>query len=181
MSEVEWIRSWYNYNTVARQRYFETLSKLPPEELNRDRGASFPTLLDILQHSLGGISTWIVRMSALNGEPFRQFELPEAPTLEDVRRYDEALQGQVAEFFSRLSDKDLNRTYLVPALPPWWDEDYTTSIRSTLLHVVEHELQHRGELNALLWQIDVDPPILDWDEFEKIKNSTPKAKLPLNK
>jgi uncharacterized damage-inducible protein DinB len=70
----------------------------------------------------------------------------------------------------------LNRTFLVPKHPPWWDEDFTTSFRGTLLHVIEHELQHRGELNALLWQIDVEPPIMDWDEFEKIWSTTYKAK-----
>jgi uncharacterized damage-inducible protein DinB len=56
-----------------------------------------------------------------------------------------------------------------PQASPWWNEDFTTSIRSTLQHVIEHELQHRGELNAVLWQIDVEPPILDWDDFEKIE------------
>ncbi len=166
MSEVEWIRRWYAYNAYARKGYFATLSKLPPAELKRDRGASFPTLLDILGHSMGGTETWIVRMSALNGEPLAPFEGPDEMSLDDLRRYDAAVQEQVARFFSRLTDEDLNRTYLVPKLPPWWDEDFTTSIRSTLLHVIEHELQHRGELNALLWQIDVDPPILDWGDFE---------------
>lgn len=169
MSEVEWIRNWYAYNAVARQGYFATLSKLAPTELKRDRGASFPTLLDILGHSLGGTETWIVRMSALNGAPFPQFEGPDDMSLDDLRRYDKTVQEQVGQFFSRLTDEDLNRTYLVPKLPPWWDEDFTTSIRSTLLHVIEHELQHRGELNALLWQIDVDPPILDWGDFEKLQ------------
>lgn len=167
MSEVEWIRKWYAYNAAARQGYFATLSKLPPEELKRDRGASFPTLLDILGHSTGGIETWIVRMSALVGEPFPHCDLPEPESLDDLRKYDRWVEEKVDQFFSRLSDKDLDRTFLVPKMPPWWDEDFTSGVRSTLLHVIEHELQHRGELNALLWQIDVDPPILDWGAFEE--------------
>jgi uncharacterized damage-inducible protein DinB len=168
MSEVGWIRNWFAYNAAARHGYFETLSKLPPAELSRDRGASFPTMLDILGHSMGGIETWIVRMSALTGEPFGPCDLPEPQSLDDLRKYQRWIEEHVELFFSRLTDKDLNRTYLVPKLPPWWDEDFTTGVRNTLLHVIEHELQHRGELNALLWQIDVDPPILDWDEFEKL-------------
>jgi uncharacterized damage-inducible protein DinB len=31
--------------------------------------------------------------------------------------------------------------------------------------LVGEELQHRGELNALLWQIDIDPPITEWVDF----------------
>lgn len=166
---MESIRNWYLYNRVARQGYFETLSKLPPEELTRDRGASFPTMLDILGHSIGGTATWIVRMSAVNGERFKLEDLPEPQTLEDLRALSKVIDRCVDEFFSRLKEEDLDRTFLVPKLPPWWNEDFTTSFRSTLLHVIEHELQHRGELNALLWQIDVDPPILGWKEFEKIQ------------
>jgi uncharacterized damage-inducible protein DinB len=167
MTEVEGLRNWFAYNTAARHGYFETLARLPPEELARDRGASFPTLLDILGHSMGGIETWIVRMSPLTGEPFAPYEGPEPVSLDDLRVYQAAVEDQVRRFFSRLSDTDLDRTYLVPKLPPWWNEDFTTGVRSTLLHVIEHELQHRGELNALLWQIDVDPPIMDWSTFEE--------------
>lgn len=175
-SELESIQKWYAYNRVARQGYFETLSKLPPEELKRDRGASFPTMLDILGHSIGGIQTWIVRMSAVNGERFKTDDISEPETLDDLRAYGKVIDGFVEQFFSRLAEKDLDRTFLVPKQPPWWDEDFTTSFRSTLLHVIEHELQHRGELNALLWQIDVNPPILSWDEFEKIHSRTSKSK-----
>lgn len=176
MSELELIRKWYDYNAVARQGYFDTLSKLPPKELTRDRGASFPTMLDILGHSIGGITTWIVRMSAVNGERFKLDDVPEPQTLDDLRAYNKMIDGFVDEFFSRLKEEDLDRTFLVPKMPPWWNEDFTTSFRSTLLHVIEHELQHRGELNALLWQIDVDPPILDWGEFEKIQARSSVAK-----
>ena len=176
MSEVEWLRKWYAYNAAARHGYFETLSRLPPGELSRDRGASFPTVLDILGHSMGGIETWIVRMSALTGEPFAPYDGPEPVSLDDLRKYERLVEEQVDRFFSRLSEKDLDRTFLVPKLPPWWDEDFTAGVRSTLLHVIEHELQHRGELNALLWQIDVEPPILDWGAFEETQACPPTAR-----
>ncbi len=176
VTELESIRSWYDYNRIARQGYFDVLAKLPPAELTRDRGASFPTLLDILGHSLGGVETWIVRMSAVNGEKFRTDDIPEPQTVEDLRKFGAIIDGFVDEFFSRLEEEDLDREFLVPKLPPWWDEDFTTTFRGTLLHVIEHELQHRGELNALLWQIDVEPPIMDWDEFVKIRAHESKGK-----
>ncbi len=164
VSELQSIRNWCRYNRDARQGYFEVLAKLPPAELARDRGASFPTLLDILGHSIGGIQTWLFRMSAVNGKEF-ELDIPEPQTLEDVRQYGARIDGFVDEFLARLTEGDLDRTYLVPKLPPWWDDDFTTTFRATLLHVIEHELQHRGELNALLWQIDVEPPIRDWEGF----------------
>jgi uncharacterized damage-inducible protein DinB len=176
MTEVEWLRNWYTYNAAARHGYFDALSKLPLDELSRDRGASFPTLLDILGHSIGGIETWITRMSALTGEPIVPYDGPEPLSLDDLRKYQKAVEEGVDLFFSRLSAADLDRTFLVPKLPPWWDEDFTAGVRSTLLHVIEHELQHRGELNALLWQIDVEPPILDWGTFEEGQRRAPPSR-----
>ncbi len=173
--EVESLRAWLEYNQVARHGYFETLSKLPPEELTRDRGASFPTLLDILGHSMGGIETWVVRMAAAKGHPIPPYEGRQPENLDDLRDYQTWVERGVDQFFSDLTDEDLGQTFLVPKLPPWWDEDFTTTYRGTIHHVIEHELQHRGELNALLWQIDVEPPILDWDEFEKIRAGARKS------
>ncbi len=174
-TELESIRMWYLYNRVARQGYFATLAKLPPEELVRDRGASFPTMLDILGHSIGGIETWVTRMAAAQGHPFNTADLREPQNLEDLRKFNETIDRWVDELFARLTDADLDRSFLVPKLPPWWDEDFTTTFRGTLLHVIEHELQHRGELNALLWQIDVEPPILDWDEFVRKQSSSARS------
>ncbi len=106
-------------------------------------------------------------MSPLTGAPLAPYDGPEPVSLDDRRGYERAVGEKVDRFLSRLSERDLDRAFLALKLPPWRDEDFTTSVRSTLLHVVEHELQHRGELNALLWRIDVEPPILDWGDFEE--------------
>jgi uncharacterized damage-inducible protein DinB len=161
-SELESLRMWFVYNARAREDYIESLAKLSFEELSRDRGASFPTLLDIFQHSLDGLTTWIERLSALHGTFVSTYSCPEHPSLGDLRRYGEEAEKEVNDLFFHLTEEDLDRSYFVPKLPPWWDEDFTAPVRETLHHVVEHELQHRGELNALLWQIDVEPPILDF-------------------
>jgi uncharacterized damage-inducible protein DinB len=167
ISEVESLRKWFDYNARARKNYIETFSKLPSEELSRDREASYPSLLDIMKHSLDGLSSWIERMSVLHNTFVSTYSCPKSPSLSDLCRYNEEAEKEVEDFFSHLTEEDLDGTYLVKKLPPWWDEDFNAPVRDTLYHLVEHELQHRGELNALLWQIDVEPPILDW-LFEKL-------------
>jgi uncharacterized damage-inducible protein DinB len=42
-------------------------------------------------------------------------------------------------------------------------------LRDLLRHMVEEELQHRGELNALFWQMDVRPPLSDAEDARYIK------------
>lgn len=31
-----------------------------------------------------------------------------------------------------------------------------------LIHVFEEEVHHRGELIALLWQMEIEPPLMSW-------------------
>ena len=38
-------------------------------------------------------------------------------------------------------------------------------LRQMLLHMIEEELQHIGEMNDLFWQMNINPPIteyMDW-------------------
>jgi uncharacterized damage-inducible protein DinB len=165
MSDLETLREWFAYNSDVRQGYVAALAKLSPDELGRDRGASFPTLLDILQHEIDGSSSWFARLAPLVGLSFRGCDRPDAPTLDNLRAYDRETAGHVQDVMGRLSETNLHASIVVKAEPPWWDQDFEAAVRPLLLHLVEEELQHRGELNALLWQIDVEPPILDWAEW----------------
>ena len=53
----------------------------------------------------------------------------------------------------RLRTSDLSRTISIPG------RRGRITLRVLLLHMAEEELQHRGEMNALLWQMDIDPPV----------------------
>jgi uncharacterized damage-inducible protein DinB len=40
--------------------------------------------------------------------------------------------------------------------------DVEVTAEDILIHVFEEEVHHRGELIALLWQMDVEPPLMGW-------------------
>jgi uncharacterized damage-inducible protein DinB len=42
----------------------------------------------------------------------------------------------------------------------------TTCPADIVWHMVEEQLQHFGELNALFWQLDIDPPVHAWFSSE---------------
>jgi uncharacterized damage-inducible protein DinB len=74
-----------------------------------------------------------------------------------------------------LTEADLERFFLVPKAPLGWDEDFLAPVRGTLDHLIEEELQHRGELNVLLRQLDGEPPIVDGVSWEEA-SAPPRAK-----
>jgi uncharacterized damage-inducible protein DinB len=42
------------------------------------------------------------------------------------------------------------------------EESIEVTTEDVLIHVVEEEIHHRGELIALLWQIGIEPPLMGW-------------------
>lgn len=162
-SELESIRSWFAYLAAARRGYLETLAKLPVGELARDRGASHPTLLDIFAHSQGALYFWMKSCAKFEFPP--QPGDPDAPPSIAALRTDETyIQTQIQRIMAELTEADLDRTVFREE-GRGSPHDCNIPIREVLWHLVEEELQHRGELNALLWQIDVDAPVLSWIDW----------------
>ncbi|HTP53361.1 MAG TPA: DinB family protein [Thermoplasmata archaeon] len=159
-SEVETFRAWFAYLADTRRGYIETLAKLAPTELTRDRGASYPSLLDIFAHSQGALFFWMKSCATF---PFPAQEGdPDAPaSIEAVRKDETYVQAQVQRVMAELTYADLSREIVRPK-GGRQDHDCRIPVREALWHLVEEELQHRGELNALLWQIDVEAPVVSW-------------------
>jgi uncharacterized damage-inducible protein DinB len=159
-SEVEIFRNWFTYLADTRRGYIETLAQIPPAELVRDRGASFPTLLDIFAHSQGALFFWMQDCATFPFPP--QVGDGDAPPSIETLRVDEAyIQTQIQRVMAELTEAGLSRT-VHRVKGKGSSHDCDVPVRDALWHLVEEELQHRGELNALLWQIDVNPPVVSW-------------------
>jgi uncharacterized damage-inducible protein DinB len=162
-SEIQTFRDWFAYLAAARRGYLDTFSKLPVAELTRDRGASFPTLLDIFGHSQGALFFWMKDCARFEFPP-QEPDSASPPNLADVRKDEKYIQAQIERVMDELTESDLTRT-VHRDKGRGSEHDCDIPIRDVLWHLVEEELQHRGELNALLWQIDVEAPVFDWVDW----------------
>lgn len=173
-SELDALKSWFAYLAAARRGYLGAFEKLSSSELARDRGASYPSLVDIFAHSQGALYFW-VRNCALDAFPPPEPELGDPATLPELKAFEAYLQTHVQRFVTALTETELERT--VPMKKGRAsDHDCDLPVREILWHLVEEELQHLGELNALLWQIDVEAPVYSWTrwahEVGRIKDRT---------
>jgi uncharacterized damage-inducible protein DinB len=159
-SELEMIRDWFSYIAAARRGYLDTLAKLPPAELTRDRGASFPSLLDIFAHSQGALYFWMKDCATFPFPP-QEGDPNAAPSIAVLRADETYIQTQITRVMAELTESGLSRT-VSRKKGVGSDHDCQVPVRDALWHLVEEELQHRGELNALLWQIDVEAPVYNW-------------------
>ncbi len=172
-TELDLLREWYKYNSEVRKKYFQVISQLPEKEQRKDRGASFPSMVDIFTHVLDAYRWWflyVYRDKADERVRLRGTGL----SLKEVKQEEQKIDSFVKKFLQELSEDDLAETIV-------WHETFkdkkgtkkyelTMIMRDMLWQLVGEELQHRGELNALLWQIDIDPPITEWVDWnERVK------------
>lgn len=93
---------------------------------------------------------------------------------EDLRRETELADRLALEYVGRLSEADLKEDMVCQMPEDDGPKEARFPIGDVLWHLVEEELQHRGEINALLWQMNVEPPIAqieDWN-FSKVGDTT---------
>ena len=157
------------YNEWMNARLYEAAAKLSAEDLARDRGAFFGSILGTLNHLVVGDTIWLKRFAAH----------PSAPAaLEPVR----ALPQPVAlneVLFTDLGGLTARRKMIDAAMKAWAagltpaDLDHvlhyanTKGIRSQkrmsslVTHFFNHQTHHRGQCTTLLTQAGVDVGLTD--------------------
>lgn len=168
MTELDAIRTFFQYNARVRRHYLSALLAISPEERLKDRGASYPSLQEIFVHVLDGINWWLKfvpedRAGAATLLPART--LTSAELTDQVAR----TERLAADFMDTLDETSLTREMICHFSENGKTTESRFPIGDVLWHVVEEELQHRGELNALMWQMDVDPPIATVDDWNASK------------
>ena len=151
------VRSLLEYNVRVRHAYFESLLKLSWKEFTKNRGASFNSIRNILVHTLGAIDYWLDYLKKENIHSRKKFN--EYKTFEEVKSYMTHVEKRMQEYLGSLSNAGLRKTYTVTG----YEHKHTRiTVEDVLIHLFEEEVHHRGELNALLWQMDIDPPPMGW-------------------
>jgi uncharacterized damage-inducible protein DinB len=149
------------YSQFLRHKYLETISKLSWEEVVKDRGASFPSLRDVYLHIVFVVDAYINYI--MQGNPnYPSLNYNEYDSIEKVTKYLEQVESKANAYLSRVTPEELAKnierkqkdgsTFLVP-------------VEDLLLDLFQEETHHRGELIALLWQMDVAPPHMGFIQY----------------
>ena len=147
------------YSHALRNRYLEQFATLPWEEVAKSRGASFDSLRNILLHTIdaedrmvnyaipGHLKDWVSR----SPEDFQD--------MASVRKRMKEVESKTNAYVAKITPAELGRKvdYSRPGMPP-----LTVRVEDILIHVALESIHHFGELIALLWQIDVEPPHMGW-------------------
>jgi uncharacterized damage-inducible protein DinB len=161
MEHMVEIRSLIEYNQTIRRQYFETISKVPWDELTRDREASFGSIRNIFVHTLTTVTHWL---EFLQGDPhYQRKSFDDYHSIKDLEDYMREVEQRIHTYLCSLTPPMLQAEYEVTVGEHHENTDVTAE--DILVHIFEEEVHHRGELIALLWQIGVKPPPMGWKQL----------------
>jgi len=149
------------YSHYLKNCYLNTFSKLPWNEVVKDRGASFGSLRNILLHVISYEDLLVNHL--LQGdtqEPVINFE--DFDSIEKIKQYMELVNSGVNEYLDTVTIEELSRKVERRF------KDGTIlllTVEDVLIHLFQEGIHHMGEFIALLWQMDIEPPHLGWAKY----------------
>ncbi|HTT72808.1 MAG TPA: DinB family protein [Thermoplasmata archaeon] len=155
------VRGFYEYLFETRAVFLDRFREIGWEAFAKPRGASWDSMLAIFLHLLDVEEGWgqiAVRGGALAETPDRK---PAAyPGFEAVAADNVRVTELTRTRLAGLDDAALARPVEFLA-----DLPLTRTVERIWQHAFFDELAHVGELIALLWQLDVRPPYVEWLDF----------------
>jgi len=156
-----------DWNSKTRRDYLDAMLRLSPEERRKDRRASWGSIQDIFLHILEDYIWWFECVPLGKGEDQFVALVGREMGEEELRGLTRRVEDSVGKFMDSLTLEDLGRPYVVKGTSgsgkPY---TMTTCPADIVWHMVEEQLQHIGELNALFWQLNVDPHAHAWFSSE---------------
>ena len=138
--------SWRVYEEVIRPLGDDLLTAPAP-------GSGWPALRDALTHMIWAYIRWLADPAGTTDEPVEQIG-----SWDELEAYRTRVRGHDRDYLDSLGDKEL----LTPREMNVDGEMLRYSPADIFVHAMLHERQHHGDLNTLLYQHGVEPPIVEY-------------------
>ena len=147
----------FDYNYWARNRQLQACAGLTEEQFLRPLGNSFPSVRDTLTHLLAVEWLWLERW---RGRAPRTLLAPEEfPTLAALSQRWQAVEREMREYLAGLSEEALECPLTCVSTR---GQTWTYPLWRMILHLIQHQSYHRGQVTALFRQLGVQPPKVDF-------------------
>jgi uncharacterized damage-inducible protein DinB len=149
----------FEYSQSLRDRYLEQLAKLPWDEVVKSRGGSFDSLRDIFLHTVDAEDRLVNYVIPGKTEDWVSRRADEFRNIDSVRKRVEEVESKARAYVAKLKTVELDERVEMPRRGL---TSVSVRVEDVLVHSALENIHHFGELIALLWQIDVEPPHVGW-------------------
>jgi len=160
MVAPEYCREMARYNRWQNAQLDTLLRPLPREELTRDRGAFFKSLLGTLNHLLWADLLW---MSRIEGGARPAGGISDStgfcPTFGAWSAERFRTDGRIQRWAGRVSNVDLKGDVV------WYSgatgQEMVRPLALCVMHMFNHQTHHRGQIHAMLTAAGLAAPVSD--------------------
>lgn len=152
------------YNWYARRRFLDSMAELAWAQVVESCGASFDSIRNVFVHSLQAEQVWIRRLAGKSTEGVYDTPFSTYHNVDALRAYADTVEAETHEYLETATDAELKRTFEYERRD---GTRYRYATADVLLHVIEEEIHHRGELLCLFWQRDLRPPYTSYLHFKE--------------
>ena len=153
------ISELYSYSSRVRRKFAEKLAELPGDVVLRNREASFYTMKNILVHMIDNedwIVNWVIQGKS---REYVRKKSEEYTDMTQVLQHLDEVEDRTRAFLKNGNEQEFNRRV---AFVLSSGKTFNLSVEECLFQSFTEQLYHMGELIALLWQDNIEPPRMQW-------------------
>jgi uncharacterized damage-inducible protein DinB len=153
------VQELYQYSSRVRRSFAKKLAELPWEEVEKNKEASYYSLKNILLHMIDN-EDWIVNW-VIHGRSaeYTRRKSAEYTNMQMVLSHLDKVESQTKSYLETADERELGRRVKFVLSS---GQSFDLSVEECLLQSFTEQLYHIGELIALLWQQNVEPPKMQW-------------------
>ena len=144
-------------NAYANEMLYEACCRLSQAEFDAERAGFFPSIRGTLNHNWE-VDRYYLDALREEGKGLAVYETPHLQTADELRSAQTWQDRQLVLFCDGLEETDLDRSIPQDRGKKGVMQE---TIGSTLLHLFQHQIHHRGQAHAMLSGTSVAPPQLD--------------------
>ncbi len=147
------LRELVDYNYWGRDRIFEAVSTLTPEQYSRAMGNSFASIRETLVHVYSAEWVWLSRWHGVS--PTAGLSPDQWPDVASLVASWTELEGKVRSVVEGVTEAGIAKVIEYKLLS---GQPGKSPFGSMVQHVVNHGTYHRGQITTMLRQMGAAPP-----------------------
>ena len=155
--DTEMVMTLFNYFTWARNELLDTADDLTAKQLRQaDAPGGYGSIHDTLTHMAVSEWMWLERIAGRSPT-----EMPSGANFVDLtalRAYWDAVHSHTIRYLQNLTTAELGREMHYRNTQ---GREFRRRVWHALLHVVNHQTEHRAQIAALLTRAGLAPPATD--------------------
>ncbi len=160
MIHLDMLRTLYGYDVWANHRILDTAEALTPAQMQTTGVASFGTIHATLVHMMAAQSLWLSRWQHPSSVHVR--DTADYPDLAAIRARWREIEEETQAFIAKLGSDEEHDPARMVTYANMRGQTWSKPLWQLMLQHVNHAMQHRSEIAAMLTQFGHSPGLLDF-------------------